>query len=1109
MAEEQKNRTLVQKGDKSKWITPSCLTELLQLKSQYPYAPLVIGNTFIGPPVNLIGSFYPIIISPARVSELSIVNFAETGITIGAACSLAMVRSILSEAVSQVPDSKSKIFIVIIQQLSGSHIRSEASLGGSILSGSSTWDLNPILAVGNCTFNLASKDRKRQVTLRQLIFDETGNSALCPDEILISVNVPFTKEWDFVSGFRQVQRWGSTAPADIAAMRVILREGTDLIMSMNIYYGGSEAACMFAKHVSDTLVGRRWNESMLDEACKLFLEEVPIQEAVFGDMVEYERTLAISFLFQFYLQVSNELKAMNFPHTDTFEPRLTHTTISNNSSKELHPRTSNGVHSNSIEDMNHRYEDETDAAANFQPHSLQTIEEEEFADEDTSILDGELFLALVTSNRHHAKIISINTEDALKVPGVVDVITSADVPGIANSNLFAQSEVNYIGQAICAVVANTQNHANVGASKVRVEYEDLEPVVLSIQDSVKHNSFFKPVRKLEYGNVDEAFSNVDYTLEGEDYIDGQNELPASQAVRVIPREEDNEMEVFISTMDPASIQAEVASALNIPSDYILCCVEKWQGIDHSHTASQAAITAVAAHKTGQAVTSVIQQRDKSPILRHQPPFLGKYKIGYMGDGRVVALDVTYYCNAGHRPDESFKILTTALLSAQNAYSIPNTRCSVVACKTNCAAKTFCSGYGFAQAAMLAEVWMDTVADRCGMPPEKVRHLNLHRRNGEVQPKQASDADRLLGCWNECLERSHYRQRRAAADERNKDYKWKKIGFSIIPAMFPTGIIADFLCQASVLVHICADGWVLLTPTGSDLEQESLTKMMQVVSREFRVPLSYIRISEASTAFGTENDVRLSSYDTQVHIMAVQEACQTILQRLQPIICLNPNASWKECIQEAFRLRICLSATAHYRAPDEISDWELEADAQNSDFVFAAACSEVELDCRTGNHKSIRADVVIDVGSIVNEALIIDQVRNAFSQGLGLYTNEDLKYLVYSSSSNGVQSSQAAASSSKSVLENISVTLLPSLSSNIGCCPKVVEEVSLFLGSSVFFAIKNAILAARQHIGLPGTILLPVPARPQHIRMACGNYLIEAEQTSDKSDFNFSNHVSET
>lgn len=345
-------------------------------------------------------------------------------------------------------------------------------------------------------------------------------------------------------------------------------------------------------------------------------------------------------------------------------------------------------------------------------------------------------------------------------------------------------------------------------------------------------------------------------------------------------------------------------------------------------------------------------------------------------------------------------------------------------------------------------------------------------------------------------------------ESNKEYTWKKRGFSIIPVMFPAGLITNFFSQASVLVHICADGWVLVTPSGSDLTEETLTKIMQVVSREFRVSMSCIRIGENSVSLATEKDVQLSPYNVQVHLMAVQEACHTLLKRLQPIICLHPNATWKECIQEAFRLKICLSAAAHYRTPDQVSDWELKTGTQSPDFIFGAACSEVELDCRTGNHKNLRTDVVIDVGSTMNEAGVAEQVKNAINRGLGIYINEDLKYVMPSSPTNGEQSNQAADVSSKYMPEQLNVSLLPSSPNpNVKCSPKALEDLSLFLGSSVFFAIKDAILAARQHIGLPGTILLPIPARPQHIRMACGNHLIDSEQMANTQESTV--HTAET
>ncbi|KAM4627030.1 aldehyde oxidase 2-like [Discoglossus pictus] len=1099
--EDQRWRTLVLQGDKSTWITPSCLPELLQLKALYPMAPLVVGNTFIGPQIKLVGSFYPVIISPARVPELSIVSYSEKGITIGAACSLALVRSILSEAVSQLPEEKNKIFRVLMQQLSGEQIRSEASLGGSILSGSATWELNPILAVGSCTFNLASKDRKRQVTLRQLLFDEPGRAALRPEEILISINVPFSKKWEFVSAFRQVQRWGNVAPAAVAAMRVLLREGSDLILAMNIYYGGSEPACEFARGVGELLVGRRWNEAMLDEACRLFLEEVQLEDCTLFGMLDNEKTLTISFLFKFYLQVLQELKEPgNFLQTSLpVSPQSPYALPnSKNPFESYQQKTSNGFHVNHDDDPRDIYEHTNGNTARRPSQVLQTIVEEEYVDEEDSAVEGELFLALVTSTRHHAKISSVHTMDAMKVPGVLHVITAADALGTNGSDFFAEHEVHYMGQVICAVVADTQTHANLGAARVRVEYEDLDPVILSIQDAIKHNSFFKPIRKMEQGNVEDGFSSSDQILEGEDYMGGQEDLElGTKTIRVIPQGEDNEMDVYLATQDPACVQAAVALALNVPSDYVLCHKELGgdSGAQGTQAASLAAITAVAALKTRQIVQSVLAHREDSSISRHQPKYLAKYKVGYMADGKIVALDVTYYCNAGHIADDSHKVLAMSLLSPQGAYSIPHVRCSVVACRTNSAPKAFCRGYGFPQAGMLSEIWVDAVANRCGLTPEKVRQINLQKATGQTCFRREFNAANLVKCWNQCLEKSSYHKRRAAAKEGDKQCPWKKRGLSIIPVMFPVGSIAEFLNQASVLVHIYKDGWVLITPGGSDLGQETHTRIMQVASRELRIPLSYIHISENSTTIASDTCVTASSVGSTVHSLAVQDACQTLLQRLQPIINMNPDATWRDFVQEAFQLRICLSATGLYRSSDTVLDWGLKEGTGSPDFIFGAACSEVELNCRTGSHKNLRTDIVLDVGSNISQSVDTEQVKEAFAKSLSLYTSEDLRYSIQGAV-NGSHSDPNESSGNSGAPEELNVSLLPSMPNPyMTCSAKGVEEVSLFLGCSVFFALKDAVLAARDHAGLTGSILLPVPARPQHVRLACGSYLTDIVQTT--------------
>ncbi|CAH2306013.1 aldehyde oxidase-like [Pelobates cultripes] len=1115
MAEDQKRRTLVLQGDKSTWVTPSCLPELLQLKSLYPLAPLVVGNTLIGPQIEMVGSFYPVIISPARVPELSIVNYAAKGITIGAACSLTLVKSILSEAVSQLPEDKNKIFRVLLQQLNREQMRNEASIGGSILSGSAAWELNPILAAGNCTFNLASKDRRRQVTLRQLLFDENGMGGLSPEEILISINVPFSRKSEFVSAFRQVQRWGTSGPSIVAAMKAVLKEGTDLILAFSIYYGGSESACVFAKTASEQLAGRRWDDAMLDEACRFFLEEDSVLDLATAGMADFEKTLAISFLFKFYLQVAQELKqTVNFLQNSTPENQNTKYYAQNNKSlKDQTQMIANGFHMSQDEVQRHLHESMNGHGTVQQSRVLQTIEEEEIEDgDDDTPMEGELFLALVTSNRHHAKIISIHKEDALKARGVVDVITAADVPGINDINMFANDKVQYVGQVVCAVVADTQTHADQGASRIRIYYEDLEPVLLSIQDAIKNDSFFAPVRTLEHGNVDEAFKSVDHILEGEEYIGGSDDHRiGSQTLRVIPRGEDNEMEVILSTRDPLSVQATVASAINVPSDFVMCNMECGDSseVESPYTASLAAIGAVAALKTGHLVHSVLKQREDSSMSKHLPRFLGKYKVGCMNDGRILALDVTYYCNAGCISDHSLKVLAMSLLSSQNAYSIPNARCSVIACRTNLPPKILSHGYCFPLSGMLAELWVDAVAGRCGLSPEKVRHMHLHKQTSQTSFKPHINATNLLKCWDECVKKSSLPARTTEAKESNQVCPWLKKGFSIIPVMFPVGFIADFLNQAYVLVHIYKDGWVLITPAGNELGEETRTKMMQVASQELRIPLSYIQISETSTTIASDTSVTATSFGATAHALAVQNACQILLHRLQAIINLNPDATWRDCVQDAYRHRVCLSATGYYRSPDAVLDWDLDTGTESPEFVFGTACSEVELNCRTGEHKNVRTDIVLDVGSNISQTVNTEQIKEAFREGLELFTREDFKYF-FQESHNGIQSSQTESEKSDNTPEIFNVTLLPSSPNPyMICSPKAVQEVSMFLASSVFFAIKDAILAARHHTGLPGSILLPVPVRPQHVLIACGSYMTDTARSATPKEDSVDNHISET
>uniref|UniRef100_A0A4X2LCY2 FAD-binding PCMH-type domain-containing protein n=1 Tax=Vombatus ursinus TaxID=29139 RepID=A0A4X2LCY2_VOMUR len=562
MAEEARKKTLVFQGERITWISPATLNDLLELKLQYPQAPLVMGNTFVGPNMKFKDVFHSVIISPARISELNVVMIdANQGLTIGAGCSLAQVKEILTEMVLKLPEEKTQTYQALLKHLrtlAGQQIRNMASLGGHIISRLAASDLNPVLGVGNCVLNLVSKEGTQQLPLNDHFLAGSPDANLTSKQVLASVFIPFSKKWEFVSAFRQAQRQQNALAIVNSGMRVRFKEGTNTIMDLNILYGGVGSVTVSAKKSCQQLIGRAWNEEMLDEACRLVLDEVTIPGSSSGGMVEYKRTLMISFLFKFYLEVLQDLNVRQWIYSFFQDPRYPDVPNKFQSVLEDFPLTIPcGTQAYECVDSHQPPQDPVGRPVMHQSGIKHASGEAIFCD-DMPAIDEELFLAVVTSTRPHAKIISIDASEALALPGVVDVITAQDIPaqnGDEEERLYAQDEVICVGQIVCTVAADSYFHAKQAAKKVNIVYEDMEPVIVTIKDAVSHKSFIGSEKKLEQGNIKEAFQTVDQIIEGEVHMGGQEHFyMETQSVLVIPKTEDKEMEIYVSSQDAALVQ---------------------------------------------------------------------------------------------------------------------------------------------------------------------------------------------------------------------------------------------------------------------------------------------------------------------------------------------------------------------------------------------------------------------------------------------------------------------------------------------------------------------------------------------------------------------------
>lgn len=1092
MAEKKTQKTRIFGSDRMTWISPMTLKELLEAKVKYPQAPVVMGNTSVGPDMKFKGVFHPVIISPDRIEELSVVNYTDNGLTIGAAVSLAEMKDILANVTRKLPEEKTQMYHALLKHLgtlAGPQIRNMASLGGHIVSRHPDSDLNPLLAVGNCTLNLLSKEGKRQIPLNEQFLRKCPSADLKPEEILISVNIPYSKKWEFVSAFRQAQRQQNALAIVNSGMRVCFGKGDGIIRELSIAYGGVGPTTILAKNSCQKLIGRPWNEEMLDAACRLILDEVSLPGSAPGGKVEFKRTLIISFLFKFYLEVSQILKEMDPVHYPSLASK----------------------YESALEDLRSRHYWST---LKYQNADLKQLSQDPIGHpimhlsgikhatgeaiycDDMPVVDRELFLTFVTSSRARAKIVSIDLSEALSLPGVVDILTGEHLPGITTNfgfltdseQLLSTDEVSCVGQLICAVIADSEVQARRAAQRVKIVYRDLEPLILTIEEAIQNKSFFEPERKLEYGNVDEAFKMVDQILEGEIHMGGQEHFyMETQSMLVVPKGEDQEIDVYVSTQFPKYIQDITAAVLKVAANKVMCHVKRVGGAfggKVTKTGVLAAITAFAANKHGRPVRCILERGEDILITGGRHPYLGKYKVGFMNDGRILALDMEHYNNAGAFLDESLFVIEMGLLKLENAYKFPNLRCRGWACRTNLPSNTALRGFGFPQAGLITEACITEVAAKCGLPPEKVRTVNMYKEIDQTPYKQEINAKNLIQCWKECMATSSYTLRKAAVEKFNSENYWKKKGLAMVPLKFPVGVGSVAAGQAAALVHIYLDGSVLVTHGGIEMGQGVHTKMIQVVSRELKMPLSSIHLRGTSTETIPNTNPSGGSVVADLNGLAVKDACQTLLKRLEPIISKNPRGTWKDWAQAAFNESISLSATGYFRGYESNINWETGEGHPFEYFVYGAACSEVEIDCLTGAHKNIRTDIVMDVGYSINPALDIGQIEGAFIQGMGLYTIEELNYspqgVLYTRGPN-----QYKIPAICDIPTELHISLLPpSENSNTLYSSKGLGESGIFLGCSVFFAIHDAISAARQERGLPGPLKLNSPLTPEKIRMAC-------------------------
>ncbi|MFZ0210616.1 MAG: xanthine dehydrogenase molybdopterin binding subunit [Roseiarcus sp.] len=719
---------------------------------------------------------------------------------------------------------------------------------------------------------------------------------------------------------------------------------------------------------------------------------------------------------------------------------------------------------------------------------------------------GTLHVGIGMSNKAAGTLRSLDLDAVRAAPGVVAVLTAADIPGkndiapaFADEPLFADKEILFHGQALFAVVARTRDQARRAARLAQIDIAEAKPAI-TVDDAMQTGARVLPDYEFCRGDIEGALGASPHRLEGTLRIGGQEHFYLEgQASLAIPGE-GAEMLVHASTQDPTEVQHIVARVLAVPDAFVSVETRRMGGGfggKESQACAWAAIAALGAQVTGAPCKVRLDRDDDFVLTGKRHDFRADWRVGYDDSGRIKVYEVMLNARCGCSADLSLGVVDRAMFHASNTYWLETVRIASRRLKTNTVSNTAFRGFGGPQGMIAIERVIDAIARERGVDPLDVRKANFYRPGGDRTPynQTVEDLETLPAMIAELEASSDYRARRAAIAKFNATSPILKKGIALTPVMFGISFTLIHLNQAGALVHVYTDGSIHLNHGGTEMGQGLFTKVAQVVAEEFGVPLDFVRITATNTAKVPNASPTAASSGSDINGMAAKIAAGQIRARMVGFAAEhwgvapekiefregrvfggNKSMSFGELAKACRLNRVGLSAAGYYKTP-EIS-WDRAAVKGKPFFYFAygACCAEVAIDALTGEMKVLGIDILHDVGSSLNPSLDLGQVEGAFVQGMGWLTTEELVF-----DGKGRLTTHAPATYKIPVASDIPerfntrLHMRPNKTDSI-YRSKAVGEPPLMLGIAVYSAILDAVHAVKPG----GQPKLEAPCTPESI-----------------------------
>lgn len=713
------------------------------------------------------------------------------------------------------------------------------------------------------------------------------------------------------------------------------------------------------------------------------------------------------------------------------------------------------------------------------------------------------------SARAHARISSMDLTAVRAAPGVVDVVCARDIPGTndvspvaGDDPLFADGLVQYVGQSLFAVAAESLDQARAAAQLAKVTYEELPPV-LTIAQARAAGTVIEAAQTMTLGDAPAAIAAAPNRLEGHLAIGGQDHFYLEGQIALATPREDGDVHVWSSTQHPTEVQHNVAKVLGVRDHCVTVEIRRMGGGfggKESQPALFAAAAALIAVRTGRPAKLRVDRDDDMVMTGKRHDFEAGWSVGFDDEGKLTGAAFDLASRCGYSADLSMAINDRAMFHSDNAYALPTAKIVSHRLRTHTVSNTAFRGFGGPQGMMGIERAMDAMALHLGKDPLDVRKANLYGLAGVQTPYgQTVEGSPALALIERLEASSDYRARRAAILKWNAENRWLKRGIALTPVKFGISFTATHLNQAAALVHVYTDGSVMLNHGGTEMGQGLYVKVAQVVADVFGLDLDRVKITATATDKAPNTSATAASSGSDLNGMAALDAARQIRDRMAGVAAETFGVAadgiifakgqvqgggqamtFAELARKTWFNRVSLSAAGFYRTPKIHYDRSVHQGRPFLYYAWGAAVSEVIIDTLTGENRCLRTDILHDCGRSLNPAIDLGQIEGGFVQGMGWLTTEELVF-----DAKGVLKTHApstykipTASDRPGVL-NIDFWHEPNAEPTIHRS-KAVGEPPLMLAISVFSALTQAVAAAGNYRVMPD---LDAPATSERILMA--------------------------